>query len=212
MFPQSILRRSTQTLIGLTALAAALLATLCAPGAAKADTVGGGTFTLALPTGPTSTVGSGGVTINAGGSGSPIICNTVNPMNVALPTDLQAPAGAVWEYWRGEQVANPTITAAAVYGASGDPYVTGGTPVAWSSLFARNVTTGATYWWTGTAWSSSFWYQPFNHYAGNTYAIHDWVYFGMSNGTYTQWINLGFRSSRAYQGTNHVFTVPECAY
>ena len=212
MFQSFTLRRGNRIMIAFgAALAAALLAALVAPVAAKADVIGGYTFTISQPS-ATSYITANSFIMNFGGSSSTVGCNIgVNTMNVAVPSDVQHPAGAVWEYWRGEQVADPTITAAEVYGAHGDPYVSGGTHVAWSYLFARNLTTGATYWWTGSAWSSAS-YQRFNHPAGHTYAIHDWVYFGMSNGTYTQWIDLGFRNSGAYQGIAHVITMPDCVY
>lgn len=199
---------------GLFVVAGVVLAGLWAPLAAQADTITGNSF--ALPTSGTTASISSTFTPYIGGLSTQVDCNALSTMNAWVPTaaDLQArvqvPGGAVWEYWQAEEVANAQETTITPYG---DPYVSGGTHVAWGYLFARNLSTGAAFYRNGTAWISTTGYQPFFHPGGgNSYAIHDWIYYGMSDGTTTQWTDLGFRNSGAYQGPEHIILQPHCYY
>lgn len=201
-------RRCVSGVAGLFVLAGIMLGVgLCAPLAAKADTIG--TSSFALPGGGSTYNLTATYSYYIGGSSAPVDCNALSTMNAWVPTDVQLPNGAVWEYWQAEEIANPQETTITPYG---DPYVSGGTHVAWGSLFARSLSTGAVFYWSGTAWTSATGYQPFLHPGGNSYAIHDWVYFGMSNGANTQWVDLGFRNSGAYQGAAHVVGTSHCFY
>jgi hypothetical protein len=213
MFGKHQISGDSRKAVALATLAAAVATTLAVPVVASADTITGGTFTLSTGSGPTDTISGGSLTLyGLRGSSSTVNCGSrLQQLSVFMPTDLSdAPAAAQWEYWTGDLVMNPQI----VYAPDGQTLLAqGGQHVTWTMLFARNLATGQQYYSQngGSTWSgSSIWYQSFSHTLGNTYAIHDWVYYRMSNGSSTNWIDEGYRSANAYQGTLHILSNPDC--